>query len=79
MFRPNSQTARRHVVFRLLLGYKWRMEIGRVLGYFSPMFGAVTSEKSSHPGAKEASAVNAQIVPVVPVINQFVLKHVARS
>jgi len=34
-FRPNSQTARRHVVcFELLLGYKWGMEIGRLWATF---------------------------------------------
>jgi len=32
-----------------ILCYKWEMEIGRLLGYFSPVFGAVPSEKSGSP------------------------------
>jgi len=37
-----------------ILGHKWEMEIGRLLGYFSPVFGAVTSEKSGNPAERFA-------------------------
>ena len=30
----------------------WGMEIGRLLGYFSSVFGAMTSEKSGNPGPR---------------------------
>jgi len=51
-FRPNSQTAKRHVVhfeLHVLLSCKGGLEIGRLLGYFSPVFGAMTSEESENP------------------------------
>jgi len=53
-FRPNSQSypdcrTPCCCFYSRLLGYKRGMELGRHLGYFSTVFGAMTSEKSGNP------------------------------